>query len=145
MDLADSQKFEAIRDVYRATLEELRFWRERNFKATAWAITLMIAIGGADLFSDRRSYVVAVAILALCMMMTVYLHKNFGRYRDAVKLRASVQDALCLFDKGVYREDEPVLESSFKHPEPAYWRGTGVFIGALWVVGLSVAAALILP
>lgn len=143
INLSDDQKFEILKEVYIEQRKEISFWRERSWKVTTWLIGLMLAVSGAAIFFDAKYPIILIPLLALSIIATMYLHKNYEVYSERWERLAAVEEALRFFDENVYVQGKSLHPPELKKPTVTY-KGTAFFIAAIWIMAISTAVAMLL-
>jgi hypothetical protein len=140
--LDNSQKYDLLKTMYLENNKELVFWRERNWSALKLVIGAYIAIAGVTTFRDApRS--LSFLVLALAVVASVYLHKNFTRYQEKRTLGSRLEQALSVYEKSAFIPNDTLLPAHFQDAKAAK-SGSYSFIAAIWIVALAVIAALML-
>jgi hypothetical protein len=121
--------------------KELVFWRERNWATLKLVVGAYIALTGLSIF-DGASNALILLVLALALVSTVYLRKNFRRYQERREVGARIERALGLYEKGKFLPDDSLLPERFAQPM-ASWKGSGSFIFAVWAVALAAIFAIV--
>jgi UDP-N-acetylmuramyl pentapeptide phosphotransferase/UDP-N-acetylglucosamine-1-phosphate transferase len=143
INVSDDQKFQILKEAYIEQRREISFWRERSWKVTTWLIGLMLAVSGVAIFFNAKYPIILIPLLALSIIATIYLHKNYKVYSERWERLAAVEDALGFFDQNVYVQGKSLHPPELRKPTVTY-KGTGFFIAAIWVMAISTALAMLL-
>ena len=134
------QKYDLLKTLYLENNKELIFWRERNWNTMKLVISADVALAGLATFKGAP-VLLSSLVIALAIVSSVYLRKNYGRYQEKRLSGARIEKALELFDSGAFMS-ESVLPQEYSQPK-ADWRGSYSFIAAIWFVALAAVAAIL--
>lgn len=126
--------------LYLENNKELVFWRERNWATLKLVVGAYIALTGLSVFNGAPK-ALAFLVVALAIVSTLYLHKNFGRYQERRNIGARIEKALQLFDDGVFLSDDSLLPKPLGEPKAAIL-GSYSFILAIWLVAIAAVSAI---
>ena len=142
INLSDDQKFQILKEAYIGQRKEIYFWRERSWKVTTWLIGLILAASGAAIFFNAKYPIILIPLLALSIIATIYLHKNYKVYSERWSRLAAVEEALGFFVQDVYVEGKSLHPPELRKPAITY-KGTAFFIAAIWVMAISMVLAVL--
>ena len=134
------QKYDLLKTLYLENNKELIFWRERNWNTMKLVIGADVVLAGLAIFQGAPVQL-SILVIALAIISSIYLHKNYGRYQEKRLTGARIEKALELFDGGVFMA-ESVLPQEFSQPR-ADRRGSYSFITAIWLVAVAAVAAIL--
>lgn len=138
--LDTGQKYDLLKVLFLENNKELVFWRERNWNTMKLVISADVALAGLAVFKAAPAQL-STLVVALAIISSVYLHKNYQRYQEKRSIGARIEKALGLFDGGEFMPDS-VLPQEFSQPK-ADKRGSYSFIAAIWLVALTAVVAIL--
>lgn len=137
MNLTDDHKFQMLKAAYEERRKEVTFWRERSWKVTSWLVGVFLAFSaGATTVPAQKFPYLLIPLLALSVVATVYLHKNYTVYSERWHRLADVEEALGFFESGYYVTGKALNAAELRKPQVTY-KGTAFFIAAIWVAAIS--------
>jgi len=137
-----NQRIEILRAVFEENRADRQFWRERAWKTVSAAVTAVVGLGGVSIFRDATIPFV-VLIIGVWGAATAYLLVSYARYRDVRAVRLNLQEALGLFEEGIYLEDRSLIPAKHRRSEPRA-SGLVVFLALLLLVTTCAVAAVLL-
>lgn len=140
--LSGKDKCDALKCVLIETQKELIFWSDRSWIFTTWLISGFVALAGLSLFA-KNAYAISTLIVGLALVGTIYLVKNFYKYKYALKHRVRILEALRFFEDDAYISEEELFNKDDENLK-ASWKGTGAFILMIWIMAIIVTVALFL-
>lgn len=140
--LDDKDKLDVLKVLLVENNKQLVFWRERNWIALRDTVAGLIAIAGVSRLASEAEPALVVTALVLAVFATTYLLKNFNRYQERRTDSARLEEALSLYVKGTFLSSEGLLPESYKPPK-ADWRGSYIFIAAIWLVTVAIGWGLL--
>ncbi|KAB2839909.1 MAG: hypothetical protein F9K47_14880 [Burkholderiales bacterium] len=137
--LEPNQQFDLLKTLYLENNKELVFWRERNWNTVKLVVSADVALAGLALFKSAPLALISL-VVALAVIASLYLYKNFHRYQEKRSIGARIETALGLFEKGAFMQ-ESVLPDNLAEPK-ADKRGSYSFIAAVLVVAVAASFAI---
>jgi len=138
--LEAGQKYDLLKTLYLENNKELVFWRDRNWNTMKLVISADVVLAGLAVFKGAPIQLSGL-VVALAVVSSVYLHKNYKRNQEKRTSGARIEKALGLFESGAFMS-ESVLPPEFSEPK-ADKRGSYAFVVAIWVVALSAVIAIL--
>lgn len=135
-----SQKYDLLKALYLENQKELVFWRERSWATLKLVVSADVAIAGLALFKSAP-LALSGLVIALAVVSSVYLYKNYQRYQERRTIGSRIERALGLFEKGAFVPDDTVLPTYLAQPR-ADKRGSFSFIAAVVIVAIATVFAI---
>lgn len=136
LKIEDEKKVDILMDLLPQFWKEAVHWRDDSWRFTRWIITLFVSIAGISIFTTKNLMFFTPIFIVLLIGSTLYLIKNYYNYRDRLKLFYSIEEALMIFEEGVYKKDSVIPKNKLKK-EPIFVKGQGIYILFIWIVGIA--------
>lgn len=137
-ELDTSTKIEILKFLLSRNGNELQQWRDVNLRIVKESIVAIITLSGLSLFSEKGK-LLALVIVALAIVSSIYLAKNYKRYQEKKMLGARIESALGFFEEGFYCKNT-LFPQDWKTPKASRW-GTGSFIIVIWIIAVAASIA----
>lgn len=131
----DAEKNKILLTLLTENTNELRFWRERNWKFTCWIISSILVLSGVSIFSGESRILIPLYFI-LGLISTIYLIKVYFRnYRGLKNHRINIEEALGFYNQGTYIPDKQLFDS--RKQKSSFTKGSLIFIIIIWIVVLA--------
>jgi len=136
LEIQDAQKVEILRQLLPQFWNEAVHWRDDSWRFTERLILTFVALATVAYATQGGFLFVALVMSALSIGGSLYLRKNYRNYTDRLRLFVSVEEALLLFEDGVYVEGRSLLPKNLLMAKPK-WTGTLVYVVMIWIATLA--------
>lgn len=136
-----TERLDVLQALYAEVCTDLRWWRDNDWSVFKSVMTLQFVIAGLTIFHEVPIF---SAVIMVFIVSAYYVHgrKHVARYDAKIRVRANIEKALRLHEKGTFLPDMLLVDESFLEPKADHNAGSNNFFytsllsAAMLTVGL---------